>query len=172
MSNYKKEYYQKNKKEILTKMKEYSKRPKVKKRRKEYMREYQLNNKEYWNEKNRKWKKTKKGKEYSKKYQAKYVRNEVLFRGNGKRIYGIKKRPYPKNQRCELCQKEKKLLTYHHWDDNDLVKGKKVKGIWICQQCHLLISLLEKYPNYPEIFADYQKLKEQINKRSLNKIRC
>lgn len=61
----------------------------------------------------------------------------------GRTLYG-KKRKRPKGGTCELCNKEcdkeGKRLYYHHWDDNNMLKG-----IWVCYKCHTLIENEEEF---------------------------
>jgi len=52
-----------------------------------------------------------------------------------------KKRPYPTDGVCELCLgrlSESESLDYHHWDDNDLMKG-----LWLCRTCHINADWLD-----------------------------
>ena len=49
------------------------------------------------------------------------------------------KRPYPKEGLCELCNKESKILHYHHWDDNNLKKG-----LWLDGKCHIFADGVER----------------------------
>ena len=69
--------------------------------------------------------------------QRNYYRNHVVETTGHVRLRG-NKRPYPLDERCELCRRKKNLrrkgltrLAYHHWDDSDLSKG-----IWLCGKCH------------------------------------
>ena len=126
---------------------------------KKYQKEWKKRNPEKVKETNRKSdrKRQESGKELD---YSRRTRLGTFIKGKKIHFYGLKKRPYPKDNKCELCGviKEKKM-GYHHWDDNDLQKGKLVKGIWICWKCHQFVNLMEKYPNLPEIYQKYLKIK-------------
>lgn len=87
-----------------------------------------------------------------KKWQRKY---RVRSKSGG---FGGRKRRRPKEGRCELCGRdcdaEKKLLSYHHWDDENLMKG-----IWVCYKYHGLIEIGEQAY---ELLARWYKMKEEI----------
>ncbi len=70
---------------------------------------------------------------------------------DGKYIY-LKgnKRPYPQDNKCEICHKENKRLQYHHWDDSNLMKG-----IWSCYLCHMMEEKVDK-----NLHIVYLKLKK------------
>ena len=70
------------------------------------------------------------------------MRKTVLGTGGGKVIRRVIKRDY--TGYCELCNITNKKLVYHHWDDADLQEGKRIKGIWICTYCHILIEAYEQ----------------------------
>ncbi|MEM3056498.1 MAG: hypothetical protein QW639_04630 [Candidatus Bathyarchaeia archaeon] len=84
---------------------------------------------------------------YYLKYRDKRRLTEIVTKVNGSstKIQTIK-RPYP--GKCELCGKEERALSYHHWDDTH-----PYWGIWVCWLCHCLIDgfdhrgikILEKY---------------------------
>ena len=65
-------------------------------------------------------------------------RQHVTITTGGRVIKG-KKRKRPVDGRCETCSrecdKEKKQLAYHHWDDENMLKG-----VWVCAKCHALIE--------------------------------
>lgn len=65
-------------------------------------------------------------------------RRYITSAGSGKILYGAK-RPYPNPQRCELCAKENETLEYHHYDDDDLLKG-----LWLCRHCHRFAEDVDK----------------------------
>ena len=76
---------------------------------------------------------------------TKYRREHTL--ATRKRMYtSITKKCYPKNNKCELCEKEKRLI-YHHWDDSELKKGCFIKGFWLCNRCHNLAEALDDNKN-------------------------
>ncbi len=54
-------------------------------------------------------------------------------------ITGLQKRPYPDKAVCEICGRESKKLSYHHWDDKN-----PSLGIWICYGCHQGCNFVEK----------------------------
>lgn len=94
-------------------------------------------------------------KEYRKKHpevRRKWTRNHVLSTKN-KQIYG-NKRPFPEDNSCELCGDEKTRLEYHHYDDNDLLKG-----LWLCVRCHIFAEKTDK-----GLQRRYFELKETIFK--------
>lgn len=72
---------------------------------------------------------------------------------NGKIIKGIK-RDRPKDELCELYGFKPKRLNYHHYDDNDLLKG-----MWVCGECHWAVEKFEK----ENFFKRYVDLCRQIN---------
>ena len=69
-----------------------------------------------------------KNKEKMRDRQRKWARIHRIYSSEKKRISGVIKRAFPKNNKCEVCQRIIKFLEYHHWDDNDLKKGKFIKG--------------------------------------------
>lgn len=87
---------------------------------------------------------------------------------DGKKVYffGVKKRPYPENNSCELCGEcLPKKLAYHHWDDNDLKKGQVVKGLWLCWKCHMMITLREKHLDVFRLYRKYLVIKNLYGKQ-------
>jgi len=75
---------------------------------------------------------------------------ETILKGN--------KRPYPKDQKCEICKEVRKFLIYHHWDDKDISKG-----VWCCPfECHGLAETLDKNIL---LGNKYLKLKGKINEK-------
>jgi len=75
----------------------------------------------------------------------------TIRRGKRVCLYG-KKRQFPIDSKCEVCQKTKKL-DYHHWDDSNLSKG-----IWCCNVCHQMAEGIDKGNDFV-----YSKMKEDIN---------
>jgi len=72
---------------------------------------------------------------------------------NGKKIKIIgKKRSYPVDQRCELCNQIKIRLLYHHWDDKDLSKG-----IYLCMHCHGLAEAIDKQIGLEQKYLNIKK---------------
>ena len=57
-----------------------------------------------------------------------YHRQTIISSTNGK-FYRVNKRFRP--NKCEICNKEKNRLDYHHWD-NDF----PALGLWLCTRCH------------------------------------
>ncbi len=51
-------------------------------------------------------------------------------------FYHLNKRPRP--DLCELCNLQRKRLSYHHWD------GNLNKGMWLCGQCHRFVTRVDK----------------------------
>lgn len=100
-----------------------------------YQRNYQRKHREKW----RKW-----VRDWTRKHRV----------GTGRRfIYGTK-RDYPEEGKCELCNKSK-FLVYHHYDDNNLMKG-----IWLCTKCHRFVESYEK--GYFRYLSKYLTLKTRI----------
>lgn len=150
-----KKWYQEHKEE----KKNYSQ--KHKKRIKEYNKKWAKENKEKLNEYQKKW-----AKEHRK--QLREIDRKTKIVTGGKKYSGLKKREYPIDNKCELCEEVAKRLVYHHWDDNDLQKGKNVKGIWICNMCHQFVEFIEKHSDYQKYSNKYLKLKEKINETTPN----
>lgn len=87
---------------------------------------------------------------------AKYRREHTL--ATREKMYtSITKRGYPKNNKCELCEREKRLV-YHHWDDTQLKKGSFIMGLWLCNRCHQLSEALD---NDKKLGNKYLKLKSR-----------
>lgn len=101
-------------------------------------------------------------KERHKKNCIRYKRQHRIVTKGGRILKG-KKRKRPKDGICELCgrecDKEKKQLSYHHWDDNNLLKG-----IWVCYKCH---GFVEGF--MPELGEKWLSLKEKIDKEAERK---
>jgi len=106
-----------------------------------------------------------------KKYHRDWEREHRITTTGHKKLVGSK-RPYPQYQVCELCKRRKrKLLDYHHYDDNNLSKG-----LWLCRWCHPFAENVDKGFTVPEIramgltyvgkrlMAKYIKLKSSILK--------
>lgn len=74
---------------------------------------------------------------------------------NGKNIY-IKCEKRERPNVCEICNKERKLLSYHHW-----IKNNPSLGIWICSSCHFTCNILEKIS---DIEDKYLKIKNSLEK--------
>jgi hypothetical protein len=139
---------------------------------KEYYKNYYKKNRKKENLRAKKWyiKNRKKIREKAKlrrPQKRKYERITALTTKN-KKISGIIKRNYPIDNKCEICEKSFNWLAYHHWDDNDLQKGKFIKGIWVCRKCHLFITIGENQSNYikyykKQIEPKYLNLKKEIN---------
>jgi len=109
---------------------------------------------------------------YNKTYQGPYyIRKrknwcrDNRLSNNGQGVRTIK-RPYPKNNKCKVCQKvptyKKKFLVYHHWGDIEVNNGKMTCGIWVCINCHRLIEYNEN-EKYKDRINRYHSLREQIN---------
>jgi len=69
---------------------------------------------------------------------------------DGKRIYGLNKRPYPEG--CEMCNRGGLFLSYHHWEDHN-----PNMGLWLCNPCHFMAEAVDK--GYHNI---YLRLKGEI----------
>ena len=100
--------------------------------------------------------------EKHKDYNKEFVRNHVLIttdnRGNRIRITGLNKRPYPEDNRCELCDKPFKKVVYHHW-----IKENPNIGIWICFGCHNFAERADE--GFSEIYIQKkQKIETECQK--------
>jgi len=86
--------------------------------------------------------------------RERYLRNKrYLTRigiGNGKTLYGVSKRERPET--CELCNKNRKRLSYHHWD-----KPNFNMGMWLCAPCHYFAERADT-----GFFEKYLALKKKI----------
>lgn len=114
---------------------------------------------------------------YSKKgrsYHRDWERKHRLTTSGHRKVLG-KKRPYPVDSVCELCHSsitpKGESLDYHHWDDNNLMKG-----LWLCRSCHINAEWIDKGSNQQcqwirraegeQYIERYVKLKAQINKKA------
>ena len=89
-----------------------------------------------------------------------YNRKHYLHIRDGDRtiaITGLNKRDYP--ERCEICNKNRKRLVYHHWDDSNYNKG-----IWCCGRCHQIIECMDRMitDNFTDFMKVYLIKKSQI----------
>jgi len=120
---------------------QYRKNPDVRMKQATYMKTYMKTwisqNKEHWLQ-----------------IQREYKRRNYLTI-NGKTVRASK-RLRPKDDCCELCRKQKNILHYHHWDDENLSKG-----VWVCGSCHLMITAVEN-PTFEMRLNQYLELKQQI----------
>ena len=57
---------------------------------------------------------------------------------NGKFVLVKVKNKRPRPSFCELCHKEKKVLGYHHWNNDNLAMG-----IWLCLRCHNFVEVID-----------------------------
>lgn len=80
-----------------------------------------------------------------------YYRMQQLL-VNGKRVR-VQKRPYPKDNRCELCGTVR--LYYHHFSD-----ANPSIGIWVNSRCNLFADVLDDLG--PEIVSAYLQLKASL----------
>ena len=86
---------------------------------------------------------------------------ECVLEVNGKKVFGIRKRPY--TAYCEVCLKrfdKDRQLVYHHWFDDDVQSGKLVRGIWVCRACHNFVEKLDELGR--DGVERYFKLKQHI----------
>lgn len=101
--------------------------------------------KEKRSESNRRYYQKNKDKINERKKRNKTIRLTALGTSSGM-VHGLRKRPYPIDSKCELCNQTKTRLSYHHWDE-DLNKG-----IWICWYCHCFAERMEDgYEKYLEL---------------------
>jgi len=86
-------------------------------------------------------------------YNKEYARKNTM-RVNGAYVRAHK-RPYPPDECCELCRKQRQLV-YHHWDD-ELPE----LGMWICRGCHFKAEDAER--GWPiKYLALKKKLEDEI----------
>jgi hypothetical protein len=86
------------------------------------------------------------------KKKVKEYRRKSLIQTGGKIIHVPNKRTYPKDCRCEICDKTCKRVVYHHWDDRN-----PSNGIWVCSACHSFVERFEA-----GFLKKYLELKEKI----------
>lgn len=144
---------------------EYSRQYGLKHREKlrEYYRWYYQAHKEQMNERRRRCRLEHKEREreYNRQYALahkeelrNYYRKRRLF-VDGKQVFGLNKRDYPHDNKCELCKEVKEKLDYHHWDGKNLSKG-----IWVCFVCHQFVEGLEKGLNPERYFSLKRRIDE------------
>lgn len=78
-----------------------------------------------------------------KERQHKYSQNNrlgTIEEGQRLNIF-VKKEEYPIN--CELCNKKRKRLNYHHWGKIALKRKAYVPGLWVCMGCHRLVEFID-----------------------------
>jgi len=125
---------------------------------------------EYFRKYLREWRKRhpKKAREYQKRYKerhrkkylqglrqtqskrARYNREHYL-KINGKYVK-VNKGPRP--EACQLCGKRMSRLEFHHWTDDD-----SIRGIWVCiSPCHKICDGVDK-----GLDIAYKQIKKQLN---------
>jgi hypothetical protein len=82
-----------------------------------------------------------------------YHRKRHISISGGGRLTGFKR---PWTDVCELCSRKLKMTVYHHWDDNNLMKG-----LWVCGACHRKIEMYEDKVE-PEFIEKWLTLKNKI----------
>lgn len=96
-----------------------------------------------------------------KKHMRKW-RQHVTITTGGRVIKG-KKRKRPIDGKCEVsgkeCDKEGKPLAYHHWDDENMLKG-----VWVCARCHALIEGGSTIEDLERRIMELEKNKENLRK--------
>ncbi len=106
-------------------------------------RQYRINNREYY-----------------RKSRRDYMRKYRIGNANGDHKNVKNKRPYPVDECCEICKREKHLrLGYHHWDDNH-----PELGIWACKPCHDMCGGIEK-----GLDIKYKTIKQSIINTQVNR---
>jgi len=121
-------YYQKNKND-----------PEFRKRRYASVKKWVSENREHYNALLREH-----GREYHRKHYLKI---------DGKYVH-VDKRPRP--QACELCNRPRVRLEYHHWDNDN-----PSKGIWLCRTCHLFAELIERN-KVQMLMSKYEEFKKLL----------
>lgn len=90
-----------------------------------------------------------KNKEKIYKGRKEYLRHNYTSTKNG--VVRARKRQRPDGI-CELCIRPTPRLEYHHWDDNNMLRG-----MWVCRSCHVFATRAEN-----KGYQIYQELKRQI----------
>lgn len=98
--------------------------------------------------------------EHVREYNRNYARKHHLGTTNGK-IYGLNKRPYPEDSKCELCNKVRKRLMYHHWDDEN-----PAAGLWLGIRCHNFAELVDA--GSMEKYLELKKIAEEERPKPIN----
>jgi len=80
-----------------------------------------------------------------------------LGTGGGKHYYGLHKRPFVIDGKCEVCNKKLIKYCYHHWDDS-----KPNLGVWVCVSCDSLVEGLDEIDRNSWKVEIYCKLKKEI----------
>lgn len=77
-------------------------------------------------------------------------------------IRGLRKRPHPSDDKCEMrmCRRVGGL-DHHHWRDPSV-------GMWLCTQCHMTANRLERMPSFA---TEYEILKYEIESEWGDKIK-
>ncbi len=84
-------------------------------------------------------------KEYRRNHSLQYKTN-----GHSASLYGVNKRPYPSDGKCEACRVSNKWICYHHSDDNNIEHG-----IWLCRNCHNIVEWVIRNPGTINILMEY-----------------
>ena len=112
--------------------------------------------------------KGKTGQRICKQCRRDWMRHRVIFSsqdGNKRQIFcSLDKRPYPKDECCEICSNTSHRLAYHHWND-----AEPDKGIWICSYCHGICNFFERSQTQrvKHIIETYLFLKNLLQVREL-----
>jgi hypothetical protein len=128
------EYYLRNKEHVNKHCQQYQSKNKDKIA--EQRHDYYGVNKEKIQEKNRRY--------YGEGYNEVRRVSKIEAKVNGKMqvVRNVTKRSY--SSECELCGRtlnsrgQPVKLIYHHW--GEVASGQKVKGIWVCTTCHVIVE--------------------------------
>lgn len=88
---------------------------------------------------------------------CKTCHQEANLTTGGRRYFGLHKRSFPLDNKCELCGEELIRYGYHHWDDNN-----PNLGIWVCHFCDFFIEGLDEIGRNPFKVAIYHRLKDEM----------
>jgi len=100
---------------------------------------------------------------YGREYRRAHGYYEYLQRWHSKRMQVQKDGkltwvdiPYrrAKPEKCEVCGKTAKRLSYHHWDNSDLSKG-----LWLCGRCHNTANAVEVASRCSDTVRRYLEMK-------------
>ncbi len=90
---------------------------------------------------------------------CKKCKQESGLQIGGKWYYGLHKRSYPSDGRCEICCVELGNYCYHHWDDDN-----PSLGISVCGSCDYLAEGLDEIDKNPQRVDIYHRLKEEVER--------
>ncbi len=97
-------------------------------------------------------------------YQRRTILGTGTCKANATVYKHLNKRPHPGI--CELCDKDKRLLHYHHWDDDY-----PEIGLWVCVKCHKIAGFYEGDFDVLRLMLKYVRLKAVLaNSKTPNRV--